>query len=242
MSQSRMSRTGWIPGLGVAASLLVVPPARAHGHLQSSPIALTHDDQRLLCVNPESRSVSVFDVSAPAPVKLAEIRVGREPSSVVVQPDDARAFVTNALDGTVVIVDLATLKKKGKIRVGVEPTAAAMSPNGTRLYVANASSNSVSVIDATLLKPVVVATVDLSAFGSSPRAIAVSDDGDGDDTDETVFVPLFFAGLAPGKTSVQEGQDDQREGRVVAFGAVSYTPLGAPNPVALAPMVVSGFN
>ncbi|MCI0589265.1 MAG: hypothetical protein L0323_20815 [Planctomycetes bacterium] len=239
MSQSRSPR---FPGLVVAAFLGVVGPALARGHLQSSPIALTHDEQRLLCVNPESRTVSVFDTSGPLPVKLAEIKVGNEPSSVVVQPGDARAFVTNALDGTVVIVDLATLKKKGKIRVGVEPTAAAMSPNGTRLYVANASSNTVSVIDATLLKPLVVATVDLSPFGSSPRAIAVTDDGDGDDTDETVFVPLFFAGLAPGKSSVEEGQDDQREGRVVAFGATSYTPLVAPNPVALAPQAVTGFN
>src|SRR5262245_11994732 len=239
MSQSSSPR---FLGLVVAASLGVVGPARAQGHLQSSPIALTHDEQRLLCVNPESRTVSVFDVSGPVPVKLAEVKVGNEPSSVVVQPDDARAFVTNTLDGTVVPLDLATLKKKGKIRVGVEPTAAAMSPNGTRLYVANASSNTVSVIDATLLKPLVVATVDLSAFGSSPRAIAVTDDGDADDSDETVFVPLFFAGLAPGKSSVEEGQDDQREGRVVAFSATGYTPLGAPNPVELAPQAVTGFN
>jgi YVTN family beta-propeller protein len=239
MSQSRSPR---LLGLVVAASLGVVGPARAQGHLRSSPIALTHDEQRLLCVNPESRTVSVFDVSGPLPVKLAEIKVGNEPSSVVVSPDDARAFVTNALDGTVVPLDLATLKKKGKIRVGVEPTAAAMSPNGTRLYVANASSNTVSVIDATLLKPLVVATVDLGPFGSSPRALAVTDDGDADDADETVFVSLFFAGLAPGKSSVEEGQDDQREGRVVAFGATSYTPLVAPNPVALAPQAVTGFN
>ncbi|HET6202588.1 MAG TPA: hypothetical protein VFI25_07270 [Planctomycetota bacterium] len=229
-------------GLACSLSLFVLAPARAQGHLQSSPIALTHDDQRLVSVNPEARTVTVFDVSAPVPLKLAEIKVGREPSSVVVERNDARAFVTNAFDGTVSIVDLVNLRPRGKIRVGVEPTAAALSPNGTRLYVANAASNSVSVIDATLLKPVLVATIDLSGFGASPRAIAVTDDGDADDTDETVFVPLFFAGLAPGKTSLEEGQDDQREGRVVAIDAATNTPLAAPNPVELAPQAVTGFN
>src|SRR5262249_51542004 len=39
-----------------------------------------------------------------------------------------------------------------------------------------------------------------------------------------------------------EGQDDQREGRVVAISAATNTPLGAPNPVVLGPIANAGFN
>ena len=98
------------------------------------------------------------------------------------------------------------------------------------------------VFDTTPDTPQLVATVDLSPYGTAPRAIAVTNDGDSDDTDETVFVALFFGQLRPGKTFLEEGQDDQREGRVVAISAATNTVLGAPNPIALAPQFVTGFN
>src|SRR5262249_22388253 len=123
---------------------------------------------------------------------------------------------------------------------GAEPMALALSPNATRLYVANSSSNSLSVIDTSIEK--VIATVDLSPFGTAPRSIGVTNNGDTDDTDETVFVALFFGQLRPGKTAAQETEDDQREGRVVAIPAATNKPLANPNPVVLSPMVDTGFN
>src|SRR5207247_1867831 len=104
------------------------------------------------------------------------------------------------------------------------PMAVTLTPNGTRLLVANSASNSMSVVNTAT--NAVVATVDLSAFGTAPRAITVTNDGDGDDTDETIFVSLFYAQLRPGKTFLDEGQDDQREGRVVAISSATFTPLG----------------
>ncbi|MBI3769193.1 MAG: beta-propeller fold lactonase family protein [Deltaproteobacteria bacterium] len=208
---------------------------------QSSPIALTADDHRLVNVNPDANTVTVFDVTSDSPVKLKEIKTGKDPENVAISPDD-RAYVANALDGTVTIIDVAKLKTKGKLKVGVEPRAVALSPNGTRLYVANAVSNNLMVFDTTTRKPTLIATADLSLFGTSPRALAVTNDGDTDDTDESVFVASFFAQLRPGKTSTDEGQDDQREGRVVAFSAATNTLLGAPNPITLAPLANTGFN
>ena len=38
--------------------------------------------------------------------KLAEIPVGLEPRCVAIAPDNQRAFVTNAVDGTVSVVSL----------------------------------------------------------------------------------------------------------------------------------------
>jgi hypothetical protein len=88
----------------------------------------------------------------------------------------------------------------------------------------------------------VIATIDLSAFGTAPRAIAVTNNGNTNDADETVFVALFVGQLRPGKGAVDEGQDDQREGRVIAISAATNTVIGAPNPILLEPMANTGFN
>jgi DNA-binding beta-propeller fold protein YncE len=215
------------------------------GPRQSSPVALTTDDGVLVNVNPESNTITVFDVSSDQPNKLDEIQVGRDPSSVAISPDGDRAYVANAFDGTVSVARLKNpnnFKVAATFAVGAEPTALALSPNGTLLYVANSASNNLMVFDATKHTPRRVATIDLSPYGTAPRAIGITNDGDTDDTDETVFVALFFGQLPPGKTSVEEGQDDQREGRVVAISAATNTPLGAPNPIVLAPLVNTGFN
>src|SRR4029077_11883838 len=164
-------------------------------------------------------------------IKLGEVKVGRDPESVAVQPnvdhhrdngdgddgddddqgddddgqrDGALAYVANSFDGTVSVVSLKNRKVKDVIKVGAEPSAVALSPNGTRLYVANSSSNNLMVFDATKKKPRFITSVDLSAFGTAPRAIAITNDGDRNDTDETVFVALFFAQLRPGKTALNE--------------------------------------
>src|SRR5262249_26958546 len=81
----------------------------------------------------------------------------------------------------------------------------------------------------------------LSSYGTAPRAIGVTNDGDTDDTDETVFVASFFAQLRPGKTALAEGQDDQREGRVAGISAATFAPKGF-NPIHLGPLANTGFN
>jgi YVTN family beta-propeller protein len=126
------------------------------------------------------------------------------------------------------------------IRVGTEPMAVALSPNGSRLYVANSASNNLMVIDTS--NDSVIATIDLSPFGTAPRAIAVTNNGNKDDADETIFVALFFGQLRPGKTAVQETEDDQRQGRVVAISAATNLPLPGPNPIVLEPLANTGFN
>jgi YVTN family beta-propeller protein len=209
------------------------------GPVQSSPIALSCSNQILVNVNSDSDSISVFDATTTVSHRLGEVPVGREPVSVTLC-DSRTAYVANARDGTISVVDLFARSVVDTIAVGAEPMAVALSPNASRLYVANSASNSLTVINTTTLG--VVAVVDLSAFGTAPRAIAVTSDGDADDTDETVFVALFYAQLRPGKTSVDEGQDDQREGRVVAISAATNTVLGAPNPIALGPIANTGFN
>ncbi len=216
---------------------LHVPRARS-GPIQSSPIALNCDDSVLVNVNPDSDSVTVFDANGASPSFLAEIPVGRDPRSVAIL--DRTAYVVNAYDGTLSILDLTSYTVLGSIEVGVEPMAVALSPNGTWVYVAGSTSTNLTVLNRSTLQQ--VAYIDLSAYGSAPRTVAVTNDGDSDDTDETIFVAMFYGQLRPGKSSIDEGQDDEREGRVVAISAETFAPLGAPNPIVLAPLADAGFN
>jgi len=207
---------------------------------QSSPIALSDDGHFLVNANPDEDSITIFNAESDKLYKVAEINVGREPVSVAADRGTRKVYVANSGDGTVSIVDLSSRKMVGSIPVGVEPSAVALSPNGGRLYVANSASNNLMVVNTANNQ--IVATIDLSPYGTAPRAIGITNDGDSDDTDETVFVALFFAQLRTGKTSAEEGQDDQREGRVVAISAASNTPIPAPNPIALEPLANTGFN
>jgi YVTN family beta-propeller protein len=194
----------------------------------------------LLNVNSDSNSLTVFTFLAAGNLKkVAEIPVGRDPNSVAVHPDSTTAYVANSLDGTVSVVDLNTHSVTSQFPVGAEPMAAALSPNGTRLYVAIRAPNILELFDLGTNPPSLLGTIDLSPYGTAPQAIGITNDGDADDTDETIFVSLFFGQLRPGKTSVDEGQDDQREGRVVAISAATNTVLGT---IPLAPVANTGFN
>jgi YVTN family beta-propeller protein len=239
LGRRRTAAVVWSIGLLGVAVAAANPPqttAVALTPIQSSPVALTPDGRRLANLNPEAGTLTLFDVSADNPVRLAEFRVGGDPVSVAVDPTGATGYVANSLSGNVAVVDLNRRFVRAVIQAGAEPSAVAVSPNGTRLYVANSASNNLMVFDTARLTR--VATVDLSSMGTAPRAIAVTNNGDGDDSDETIFVALFFAHLRPGKGSLEEGQDDQRQGIVVAISANTFTPA----PIELEPLAITGFN
>ncbi len=213
-------------------------PATASGPRQSSPIALSEDGTTLVNVNPDASSVSVFNVTTDQPQKMAEIKVGAEPRSVAIAPLAKTAYVANTVTGTVSVIDLDTLAVTATIPVGVEPIALALTPNGTLLYVADEISNDLTVVSTQSNK--VVTTIPLGAFGTHPRTIAITNNGDTNDQDETVYVGMFFGVLRPGHTALDEGQDDQREGHVVAVPVATNIPAAAP--IVLAPMLDTGFK
>ncbi len=213
--------------------------AQLQGPSQSSPIALSQDEQFLVNVNPDADSITIFQ-GVDHKTKAAEVPVGHRPVSVAIHPNNLCAYVANSKDGTVSVVDLTSATVKDTFSVGAEPSALALSPTASRLYVANSSSNTLSVIDTN--GDNLVGTIDLSPYGTAPRAVSVTNNGNDDDTDETIFVAMFYAQLRDGKSFVEEGQDDQREGRVVAISAATLGPLPAGNPIQLEPLSNTGFN
>ena len=148
--QARLASVLLLATGAVAVSMLSIAPragsARASS-TSSSPIAITSDDRFVWSVNPDNDSVSVFEVEGDLNQKVAEIEVGTEPWCVALTPDDAKAYVTNMVSGTVSVIDAKKRKVLKTVAVGTEPFGCALTPDGSRLYVANQSSNSVSVLD-----------------------------------------------------------------------------------------------
>src|SRR5262249_5060911 len=89
-------------GIGAQYSAVVGPT-------QSSPIALSSDEEFLVNVNPDVDTITIFR-ALPHKTKVDEIKVGDEPNSVAIHPDGRTAYVANTLDGTVSVVDLTPRK------------------------------------------------------------------------------------------------------------------------------------
>lgn len=108
--------------LGLAAL-----PASVHAaSSRSTNIALAQGGEKLVAVNTDSNSVTVFEVKGGGGSlrQLAEISVGREPHCVAVKGN--RAFVTIAQSGSVWVINLDTFKVTKKIKVGTEPRGCAL--------------------------------------------------------------------------------------------------------------------
>jgi YVTN family beta-propeller protein len=120
-----------------------------------------------LCADGTLHGVTPSDPGSAAQIPLASV-----PGGMALSPDGSRAYVANALAGTVAVVDLAQRTVVANVPVGAEPLGIAPSPDGTRVYVTSFQSNTLSAIDAATNR--VVASVRL---GKTPRAIALAPDG-----------------------------------------------------------------
>jgi YVTN family beta-propeller protein len=213
-------------------------PKRPRLATRSTPIVLFKKDTRLAVVNRDADSLTILQVRqgrGDVEQKIAEVTVGHEPRCVAVGAKEKEAFVVNAASGTVSVIALKGPRANevvAELPVGPEPRGCAMSPNGKRLFVTSYTGGTVAVVDPAGRR--VVSTVDV---GGNPYAVAVTNDGDKDDTDETVFVSQFFAELVPNGPG--EGFDDGKQGVVQAFPSGALAPVMR---IALAPLANVGFT
>jgi YVTN family beta-propeller protein len=225
---------------------------------KSSPIDIDADGERVANANTDTGTVSLFEVADDGTLtKLSEVRVGDEPRSVAFVPNKPLVYVANTVSGTLSVLntDDGTVTT---VEVGTEPWAVVASPNGSFVAVANANDNTIQVIDTETNE-----TIATTPVGRSPRALAITNDGDADDRDEFLYVPSFFArpraGFTPpssanlggtaaapfpvgstGQPVVGEGIfDDSREGTVDVVSTDTWTVVGT---VVLGPLADTGFN
>ncbi len=191
---------------------------------KGSSIVVDEAGTVVIVANKATDDVTLFDVSVrAAPVELARVTVGDEPVSVSLSASGT-LYVVNRADGTVseVTAALTAAPVLGRVvEVGPEPVQAAISPSGARLYVSSWVTGKVTIVDTASMT--VTSTIDL---GGSPYGVCITNDGDGDDDDETVFVTDFYSRpiVAPG---LLEGDDASRFGRVFKVNAAdeSFTAL-----------------
>jgi len=212
---------------------------------RSSSIALTSDDNRAVLVNRQKASVSVIRVrnndGSDAAQLLAEIPVGREPRFVAIAPNDSRAYVTSAVDGTMSVIDLTAntpVAVGSAIDVGVEPRGIAITPNGTYAFIAGHTTGDVAVVR--LSNNEVVSRIHT---GGNPYAVAISNDGDTNDNDERVYVTQLFGEVID--QARPDGFDDAKQGVVSSFRvgeAITNAGAGATVTRLLLKPMLSGFN
>lgn len=232
-----------------------VLPTPSHG----SSVALSPDDSRLVVANVEAGTVTVFavewtDGAAPALGKLVELPVGAEPSAVVVHPSGAAAFVTVRKDQKIVrIDDLATTAPKigASTKTGSEPTGLALTPRGTTAWVASWIDGTVTGYDVedlanqttidlndTLAKSGYLGDVSARPSLAHPRSIAITNNGDAIEDDETMWVTEFYAQTKAPLLPDGSNADTSKAGVVYRIALADKVP----SIVELPPMADMGFK
>ena len=195
----------------------VVPVLK--GPSKSSTIALSDDGALVVMVNPETDTVTVFKTSDNS--VSATVTTGDEPAAVIIGPDSKTAYVANRAAATVVKItrlDTATPTVSAPVNVGSEPTGLALSPTGAKLFVAEYAESRVSTITTATMTAGAV-----TIPSRNPRSIAVTNNLDASDDDETLIVAEFFGVVVAGK----EAQDDSRTGLVKLYKASDLASAGS---------------
>jgi YVTN family beta-propeller protein len=195
----------------------------------SSPIAINKTDDVFWVVNPSDDSVSVIgSVLGAGTTRLAKIRVGDEPQSIALTPDNKCAFVANAAGNSVTIIEidnpLATafaahvdmsVGPGGEILTGAEPWNIVCSPDGKRVFVANSGQDTITVISTQFRS--VIGHIDLRNSIANdpdrtrhfqPRGLAVTADN------TMLYVTRFLSFTKPGG---RQGDDLGKEGLVAVI-------------------------
>jgi YVTN family beta-propeller protein len=249
------AKEGGQPGEGGEGGPISVLPGPSHG----SPIVLSPDDSIALVVNRDVGSVTVLQMSyagqTPAAVVLAEIALGSdsEPWQVAISPDGTRGYVILRKSQQLAVIEGLNTKPTlgAKVAVGSEPTGLALTPTGAEVWVTNWVDGTVSVVDSASMK--VKKTIDLNAplvattfLGTitarpalaHPRSIAITNNLDTSDSDESAYVTEYYAQVETPEAADGSNADTHKVGIVYKIGVAS----SAVTTVQLGPIADMGFK
>jgi YVTN family beta-propeller protein len=209
-SSTNNSSTVYLPF--VAGGNSAMAPQASWG----APIAISVDGAWVWVVNPDADTVTVIETNPlTTSIKTTELVVGREPWAVALAPDHSRAYVLNRADGSLTVIDARQLANERTISVGAEPAAVALSPSGRTAFVTVSAGDELVMVDTQQLT-----VTQRIALAPRPYGIAISNDGDPDDSDESIYVTHLHAFPRP---NGEEARDDGREARITVLSAGSLT-------------------
>ena len=219
-----------ILALGVQTALAGrrTPPPPPPGPTASSPIVLSNDDRFVWAVNPDDNSVSVMRTDNLRVVE-GRLRVGEEPQSIALDPTNGFAYVANAADGTVSVIEITNrtparfnARVDRTLRTGSEPWNVVASPDGRRVFVANSGQDTITVINTANQR--VIGHVDLRNSLCNdpdrnrhfqPRGLAVTANS------RSLYVTSFFSFTLPGG---RQATDTGRAGAVCKLSINTRAP------------------
>ncbi len=178
-----------------------------------SPIAVSAHDRSVWVVNPDAGSITALDPMRQT--TITEIAIGQEPWSLAIAPDGQLLYVVDRAGGTLNVVDTQTYAVHAVIAVGAEPTSVALSPGAARAYVVVSATGALVTIDTSHYQ-----VIQSTPLDHAPYVLAVTDDGDNDDSDEQIYVTHLTAFQRPGG---HEATDDGRVGRLSILDTQTLT-------------------
>ncbi len=138
-----LAQTGATP---TPLPLYALPDARANRAFVSSSIALATDGRTLVAANLINNTATI---SVPTFGQIvAEIPVGRDPRSAAITADDSRALITNRVDGTLSVINMAEAIVTATIPLGAGTLPyAVVTDNNATAYVSLMGSSQVARVD-----------------------------------------------------------------------------------------------
>lgn len=188
------NKVDWLMGTGQNASHMVVGSS---------------DQKKFYTANIGSDSVTAIELNSvpPAPSKITQIPVGKQPEAIDLSPDGKEVWVGLNAEGAVDIVDTATNKFVEKVKLGERPYRVKFTPDGKTVVTTMPNTKELIVLDAATRKETKRIKLE-----SIPLGIVFSKDG------KTAFV-----------TAVQEDlvlKIDLEKGEVTGKVATGQVPDG----------------
>ncbi len=151
------------------------------GQNASHMIAVSADQKRMYTANIGSDTITAFEFQnvPPAPSKVTQIPVGKQPEAIDLSPDGKEVWTGLNAEGLVEIVDTTANKSVAKINVGGRPYRVKFAPDGKTVVCSMVNSKELVVIDVATRKELKRLKVD-----GVPLGIVFSADG------KTAFVTM----------------------------------------------------
>jgi YVTN family beta-propeller protein len=191
--------------------------------------------------------------AAPTASVVGEVGVGNEPWQVVISPDNSTAFVVLRADQKVVkLTNIQTSPTvAASVDVGSEPMGIAMTPTGGKVWVSNWVDGTISVVDTAsmtlkatidlngpLVQTGFLGTVNARPALAHPRSIAITNNGDMNDADESAYVTEYFAQATAPEAADGSNADTRKTGIVYRVKVSDHSV----NTIQLAPLADMGFK